>query len=198
LFDRPDTAFSAGWIVPGTLAAGATGAFLGGSVAALDPSRPLFRATANAGIKCAVAGFMYFGGVTQLTALTSPTAPDATGPSSSRPPVPLQSIPQRLVIHGANGVLTGSLLSAALLGRATAPRGALLGLTASLPLWFLLEGRHQLLGDERVAERRGWEAGGVAIARREDEARRAAATQAHIQAVTQHPQSNPQHNHARQ
>src|SRR5690349_11477214 len=92
LFDRPDTAFSAGWIVPGTLAAGATGAFLGGSVAALDPSRPLFRATANAGIKCAVAGFMYFGGVTQLTALTSPAASDATGPSSSRQPVPLQSI----------------------------------------------------------------------------------------------------------
>jgi len=146
---RPDTAFSAGWIVPGTLASAGIGGVAGATVAALDPTRPLFRGCVSAAAKSAVAGFMYFGGVTQITASGllnfGPVSPTGEQPTSSR-----------IATHAVSGAVAGALLLSAFVGRQSAPRGVLLGLVASLPAWFVLEGRHQLRGDERAAEQRGW------------------------------------------
>lgn len=144
LYTHPSSAHIASWIMPGTVASAYVGGALGAALAALDPARPLWKGTYRAAGKCGAGAFMYLSGTAQLSKLAY-----FDGKTEQR---------YRFGIHAANGMLVGGLLNAATHGSLSGPRGALLGLAASVPAWFVLEGRHALLGDELAAERRGWDA----------------------------------------
>lgn len=124
--------FSRSWVLPGTLACTAVGSCLGGALSAWY-HRPMWTSTWNVGSKFGMASLAYLGTLAAISDIT-----------------PAEHRQQRLATHAATGAISGGMFGGLTGKLPGAIRGTMIGAVVAVPVWLLMEGRHQIKFTQRV------------------------------------------------